>query len=113
MRRSVSCVPSKILSTKSGLSISFLSQVERGNSSLQIEGSRAIYVHLGGDFTGRALEPFHVTLPPQQMQDVVFNHPGEGFYYVIEGQVIITVDGKEFHLSKGDSIHFPSILDHT
>ncbi|WP_289139495.1 helix-turn-helix domain-containing protein [Brevibacillus reuszeri] len=141
----------KELSAKSGLSISFLSQVERGNSSLaitslqkiaevlnvpitaffeeqqnsqyfvpesdrkqfQIEGSSAIYVRLGGDFTGRALEPFHVTLHPGQKQEVVFNHPGEEFYYVIEGQVIFTVDGQEYHLTKGDSIHFPSTLDHT
>ncbi|HZG17169.1 MAG TPA: XRE family transcriptional regulator [Candidatus Bathyarchaeia archaeon] len=141
----------KDLSERSGLSISFLSQVERGNSSLaitslqkiaevlnvpittffeeqqnsqffvpeserkqfQIEGSSAIYVRLGGDFSGRALEPFHVTLPPRQKQDVVFNHPGEEFYYILEGQVIITVDGKEYHLFKGDSIHFPSTLDHT
>ncbi|MGD8189405.1 helix-turn-helix domain-containing protein [Brevibacillus ginsengisoli] len=141
----------KELSTLSGLSISFLSQVERGNSSLaitslqkiaevlnvpmttffeeqknqqyfvpeserkqfQIEGSNAIYVRLGGDFAGRALEPFHVTLPPRQKHDVVFNHPGEEFYYLLEGKVILNVDGQEYLLSKGDSIHFPSTLDHT
>lgn len=141
----------KDLSAKSGLSISFLSQVERGNSSLaitslqkiaevlnvpityffeeqanqhyfvpeqerktfQIEGSSAQYVRLGGNFAGRALEPFHITLPPRQKQEVVFNHPGEEFYYVLEGSVVITVDGKDYELKKGDTIHFPSTLDHT
>lgn len=141
----------KDLSQRSGLSISFLSQVERGNSSLaitslqkiaevlnvpityffedqtnqqyfvpeknrkqfQIEGSSAIYVRLGGEFAGRALEPFHVTLPPRQKHDIVFNHPGEELYYVLEGKVIISVDGVEYELSKGDSIHFPSTLDHS
>lgn len=140
----------KELSTLSGLSISFLSQVERGNSSLaitslqkiaevfnvpittffeepkneqyfvpesdrkqfQIEGSGATYVRLGGNFAGRALEPLLVTLPPLNKQELMFNHPGEEMYYVLEGEMILTVDGTEYHLSKGDSIHFPSTLDH-
>ncbi|MET3291549.1 UNVERIFIED_CONTAM: transcriptional regulator with XRE-family HTH domain [Brevibacillus sp. OAP136] len=140
----------KELSNLSGLSTSFLSQVERGNSSLaitslqkiaevlnvpittffeeqeneqyfvpesdrkqfQIAGSGSIYVRLGGEFTGRALEPLHVTLLPRQKQNYVFNHPGEEFYYVLAGELILTVDGTEYHLAKGDSIHFPSTLDH-
>ncbi|NEW09051.1 cupin domain-containing protein [Paenibacillus sp. SYP-B3998] len=141
----------KDLSIKTGLSISFLSQVERGNSSLaitslqkigealqvpityffeepandsyflpekerkrfQIGGSHVVYVRLGGDFPDRALEPIHITLPPQQQQEVAFNHPGEEFYFILEGKVVTVVDGKEHEMSKGDTIHFPSTLDHT
>lgn len=141
----------KGLSEKTGLSVSFLSQVERGSSSLaitslkkiadaletpitqffegltnhnysvkstdhkpfRIEGSSAEYVRLGGSFTGKALEPLHVTLSPGKPQDKVFSHPGEEFYYVLEGVVLFTVDGKEYILKVGDSIHFPSHLPHT
>jgi len=140
----------KEVSARTGLSISFLSQVERGNSSLAItslqkiaevyqvpityffeeqeprqyyvpaaerkplrmEGTAAEYVLLGGNFAGRALEPFHVTLPPGMKQEVAFNHPGEEFFYVLTGEVIITVDGQTYHLQQGDAVHFPSTLDH-
>jgi transcriptional regulator with XRE-family HTH domain len=140
----------KDLSEKTGLSISFLSQVERGSTSLaitslkkiadafevpitdffenesnqnflvkaehhkpfRIEGSDAEYTRLGGNFNGRSLEPIIVTLAPNLIQDNVFSHPGEEFYYVLEGAVIFTVDGKEYLLKARDSIHFPSNLPH-
>ncbi|MDA5107943.1 helix-turn-helix domain-containing protein [Brevibacillus thermoruber] len=140
----------KDLSEKTGLSVSFLSQVERGTTSLaitslkkiadafevpitaffenesnqnfvvkaesqkpfRIEGSGAEYTRLGGDFYGRELEPLLVTLSPNMIQDNVFNHPGEEFYYVLEGAVIFHVDGHEYLVKAGDSIHFPSKLPH-
>jgi transcriptional regulator with XRE-family HTH domain len=141
----------KDLSEKSGFSVSFLSQVERGNSSLaitslqkiaeclgvpityffevekdityhtpiekrqmlQIEGSPVKYVRIGGNFPDRALEPLLNVLPPGQMKHVAFQHPGEEFYYVVKGCVTIVVDGTEYHLEQGDTIHFPSSLLHT
>jgi len=140
----------KDLSEKTGLSVSFLSQVERGETSLaitslkkiadafavpitdffenesnqnfivklesqkpfRIEGSGAEYTRLGGNFNGRSLEPMIVTLAPGLVQDNVFSHPGEEFYFVLEGAVIFNVDGKEFLVKTGDSIHFPSNLPH-
>lgn len=141
----------KELSEKSGLSISFLSQVERGNSSLaitslqkiadvfnvsmssffestvsnsfftpvegrksfQIERSNSVFARLGGDFSGKVLEPIHIILAPRQEKDVVFNHPGEEFYYILKGSVLMTVGEKEYEMNEGDTIHFPSMLDHT
>ena len=141
----------KELSEKSGLSISFLSQVERGNSSLaitslqkiadvfnvsmssffentvsnsfftpvegrkafQIERSNAVFARLGGDFSGKVLEPIHIILAPRQEQDVVFNHPGEEFYYILKGKVLMMIGDKEYEMNEGDTIHFPSMLDHT
>ncbi|UTR11997.1 XRE family transcriptional regulator [Evansella sp. LMS18] len=141
----------KGLSEKTGLSVSFLSQVERGSSSIaitslkkisdalevqitdffenvsnrnfhvkqsehhtfRIEGSLAEYTRLGGNFTGRSLEPLLVSLAPgQPSSDKVFNHPGEEFYYVIEGVVLFTVEEKEYLVKAGDSIHFPSDIPH-
>ena len=140
----------KELSEKTGLSISFLSQVERGSTSLaitslkkiadalevpitdffeneenknfvvklesqkpfRIEGSNAEYIRLGGNFYGRSLEPLIVTLEPLFEGDV-FSHPGEEFYYILEGAVIFNVDGKEYLVKAGESIHFPSSLPHS
>ncbi|AET69414.1 putative transcriptional regulator [Desulfosporosinus orientis DSM 765] len=141
----------KELSEKTGLSISFLSQVERGNSSLaitslqkianvfnvsmssffettvtssfytpvaerkpfQIERSNSVFSRLGGNFAGKVLEPIHIVLSPQQGQDIVFNHPGEEFYYILKGTVQMMVGDKEYEMSEGDTIHFPSTLNHT
>ncbi|WP_040209102.1 helix-turn-helix domain-containing protein [Neobacillus jeddahensis] len=142
----------KDLSEKTDLSISFISQVERGATSLaitslkkiadalnvniteffeddkpnehyvvkaneqrpfQIKGSEFTYVRLGGQFNGRSLEPLLVTLAPNQTQTQEFGHSGEEFYYVVKGIVIFNVDGNEYMIREGDSIHFPSTLPHT
>ncbi|EGK12927.1 DNA-binding protein [Desmospora sp. 8437] len=140
----------KVLSERTGLSVSFLSQVERGSSSLAItslkkiadalgvpitrffeaefnhnyllkaeeqkpfrlEGSSAVYTRLNGEFGGRSLEPLLVTLAPKEKQ-ARDSHPGEEFYYVLKGAALFTVDGKEYFMREGDTIHFPSNLPHS
>ncbi len=79
----------------------------------RIEGSTAEYIRVGGEFSGRSLEPMLVTLDPGANSEATkYNHPGEEFYYVLEGTVIFNIDGHEFLVKKGDSIHFPSELTH-
>ncbi|MFS0644439.1 cupin domain-containing protein [Siminovitchia sp. 179-K 8D1 HS] len=39
-------------------------------------------------------------------------HPGEEFYYVLEGEVLIYINEKKYLLKKGDAIHFPSTIPH-
>lgn len=140
----------KELSEKTGLSVSFLSQVERGTSSLAITSLKKIadafgvkmihffeetedlnyavkkpsqkpfkigssdstYIKLSNNFADRKIEPFLVTLQPNQKEVESVNHPGEEFYYVMEGAVLITVDQTEYYLKKGEAIHFPSELPH-
>jgi transcriptional regulator with XRE-family HTH domain len=140
----------KQLSERTGLSVSFLSQVERGSSSLaitslkkisdgldvhishffqenrnqrytvkkedykpfRIEGSITEYIRLSGDFSGRRLEPMLVTLDPLQVQENVFSHPGEEFFFVLEGEVNVYVQGEEHLLKEGEAIHYPSSLEH-
>ncbi|WP_026695649.1 helix-turn-helix domain-containing protein [Peribacillus kribbensis] len=140
----------KELSEKTGLSVSFLSQVERGSSSIAItslkkiadavevpitsffedyannnyivraqeqkpfrlEGSGVVYTRLGGEFAGRTVEPLLLTIPPGQPGEKSTNHPGEEFYYVLEGELYFEVDGEEYTVKSGDSIHFPSTSTH-
>ncbi|MCL6633139.1 MAG: cupin domain-containing protein [Alicyclobacillus herbarius] len=139
------------LSERSGLSISFLSQVERGNSSLtitslqriaeafgipitsffettqnrnfvvraedqqpfKIEGSSTTYIRLAGNFIGRNLEPMIVELLPNQSLQQKYGHPGEEFYYVLEGKVLFQVEDHDYVLKEGDAIHFPSSIQHS
>lgn len=140
----------KDLSKKTELSVSFLSQIERGSSSLAItslkkiadalavpitfffdsetnhnymlpvkehkpfhlEGSSTTYTRLNGEFGGRTLEPLLVKLAPNQKQNQISNHPGEEFYYVLKGAALFQVDGKEYFVREGDSIHYPSEVPH-
>ncbi len=141
----------KDLSEKTDLSVSFLSQVENGASSLAItslkkiadalgvsmsyffevpavhnflinaadekpftiEGSESEFVRLSGDFPGRKLEVIMTTIPARhQHGGTSFNHPGEEFVYVLEGVLIVKLDGKEYLVKAGDAIHYPSNLDH-
>ena len=55
---------------------------------------------------------FQVTFPPGPTPEKNFSHPGEEFYYVLEGELLFEVDGREFLVKSGDSIHFPSTLYH-
>lgn len=139
------------LSDQTGFSISFLSQVERGLSSLSIsslrtlaqslgidlsvffpppvhgnyvtrtaaqqpfrlEGSDIDYVSLSGEFPARTLEPLLVTLPPNHRATEPFSHPGEEFGYIVTGDLTMLIDGNEYLLGPGDSIHFSSRTRHT
>ncbi|RKD23607.1 transcriptional regulator, XRE family with cupin sensor [Caminicella sporogenes DSM 14501] len=140
----------KDLSEKTGLSVSFLSQVERGSSSLaitslkkiadalnvpmsyffknfdnhkflvksseqkpfKIEGSNSEFIRLSGNFPDRILEAIIVTIPPGEKHGHKFNHPGEEFIYVLEGLLLVNLDGKDYIVKAGDSIHYPSEITH-
>lgn len=141
----------KDLSEKTGLSVSFLSQVENGASSLaitslkkiaealnvtinyffktpeihnflikaeeekifKIEGSNSEFVRLSGDFPTRQLESMLVIIPPEQQHGSRFNHPGEEFVYVLEGALIVNLNGTDYIVKAGDSIHYPSTTLHS
>lgn len=141
----------KDLSMKTGLSVSFLSQVENGYSSLaitslkkiaealnvtmnyffktpethnflvkfdeekafKIEGSNSEFIRISGDFPGRKIESMIVILPPKEMHGSRSNHPGEEFVYVLEGALIVNLDGTDYLVKAGDSIQYPSTTDHS
>lgn len=140
----------KELSEKTDLSVSFLSQVENGASSLaitslkkiaealdvpignffdvphqniyitdmahqkpfQIEGSSSSFIRMSGDFANRKLEAMMTIIPPNSHHGSCFNHPGEEFVYVLEGELLIILGGEERHIKAGSSIHYPSDIDH-
>lgn len=140
----------KELSEKAGLSVSFLSQVERGISSMTVTSLKNIadaldvslkelvdveeysgfvhkkdnqallgfessfnkYIRLSGKFENRQLEAMLVTMEPNFYDSEESTHEGEEFYYVLEGEGVFIVDGVEYKIRKGESIHYPSTLLH-
>ena len=66
-----------------------------------------------GSAKNRKMEPFLVTLTPTQVEEVSPNrHAGEEFFFVLEGEVQIDLDGHRSVLSPGDSIYYDSNIPH-
>ena len=76
-----------------------------------LDHAEVVYARLGGDFPTRTLEPLFVTYPPGYVSEAS-THAGEEFYYVLSGQLVITLHGEEYRLNAEDSMHFSSKLPH-
>ena len=44
--------------------------------------------------------------------EIMLNHPGQEFIYVIEGKLMITLDNSQYILEKGDNFYFNSTIAH-
>ncbi|WP_079504807.1 helix-turn-helix domain-containing protein [Mesobacillus jeotgali] len=127
----------KELAEGAGVSISFLSQVERGKSSVTLESLRKISEVLGvnpstffpsnnepvsgpsfhyRDLTQQVPNPdFHpilVTLPANQSDGQPFAHSGHEFVYVIEGTLTLQIGTKMIELQQGESWFFSASETH-
>ncbi len=71
------------------------------------------YKLLGGRGFNRSLEPVHVTIAPCDDTRDAYAHDGEEFVYVLSGELVFIVDGVEYRLGPGDSIHYQSTIAHT
>ena len=72
------------------------------------------YENLAYNFIHKKVEPFIVAVTPyQEDRTPEFNaHPGQEFNYVLEGNLMVIVDGHEIILNEGDSIYFDSGYQH-
>ena len=125
----------KQLSEESGLSIGFLSQLERGLSSIAIDSLaklatiRSFAMHcsqinpqivqylVNGNAQGFACLPriFHLmpsATTSSENQLEMNQHDGEEFIYVLEGILTVYLDGSEYCLNPGDSIQIHSQTPH-
>jgi transcriptional regulator with XRE-family HTH domain len=71
------------------------------------------YKLLGGRGFNSTLEPVHVTIAPCDDTRDAYAHEGEEFAYVLSGRLVFIVDGVEYRLEAGDSIHYQSTIPHT
>jgi len=72
------------------------------------------YQSLASGFQQRKAEPFIVTVEPksEDSQISLNTHEGQEFNYVLEGSLLLSIDGKELILNVGDSIYFDSGKKH-
>ena len=89
--------------------------VTRAGHGAKVERTAAYsYQDLAAGFAGRNIEPFIVTVEPNdRTKPVTINsHGGQEFNYVLEGQMEIFVDGHSVILNPGDSIMFDAMRPH-
>ncbi|MEI4770254.1 XRE family transcriptional regulator [Psychrobacillus sp. FJAT-51614] len=131
----------KVLARQTGVSISFLSQVERGRSSVTLESLKKIadalkvnptvffpenekekeleeirqqfyYKDLSCGIREATYSPILVTLQPGQNEGNAFSHGGHEFIFVIEGTLTVVVDDQKEELKEHQSIMFDANRTH-
>jgi mannose-6-phosphate isomerase-like protein (cupin superfamily) len=66
------------------------------------------YQALAAGFIGRKADPFIVTVEPtpENTPMSLNSHNGQEFNYVLEGKMLLSIDGHELTLNEGDSLYF-------
>lgn len=87
----------------------------RAGQGISIERTKAYkYQALAAGFINRTADPFIVTVEPKPEETPIqFNsHDGQEFNLVLEGRMMLNINGKELILNEGDSLYFNSKLPH-
>lgn len=87
----------------------------RRGAGVSVERTKAYkYQSLASGFRGRKIDPFIVTVEPKpEGMPIYFNtHEGQEFNLVIEGRMLLNLNGKELVLNAGDSLYFDSSIPH-
>jgi len=87
----------------------------RAGLGTAMERSKAYkYRSLAAGFAHRKADPFIVTIEPKpENKPIHLNvHVGQEFNYVLEGSMLLSLNGKELTLNEGDSIYFNSEKKH-
>ena len=89
--------------------------ITRAGKGVSVERQKAYkYEALAAGFRDRKIDPFIVTVEPAA-DDAPMHlncHPGQEMNYVLEGRLLIGLNGKEIVLNTGDSLYFDSGLPH-
>ena len=86
---------------------------ERRAEAVKVRTDRYSYRVLTPEATHKHLKGFHVSIDPaSDLEGAGYQHEGEEFVYVLNGQVNIKVGENINELSTGESLHFNSNLVH-
>lgn len=72
------------------------------------------YQSLAHNFIHKKAEPFLVTVEPNSTDGPISynSHPGQEFNYVLEGSLLVDLNGHELVLNEGDSLFFDASVNH-
>lgn len=72
---------------------------------LQFGSDPVVYTRLSGRHEERKMEALHIAVPPGQASPLS-HREGEGFWYILKGELEMWVGQEFFLLREGDSAHF-------
>lgn len=87
----------------------------RKGTGISVERTKVYkYQSLASGFRRRIADPFIVTVEPRPEDTPIYynTHDGQEFNLVIEGHLLLSINGKELILNEGDSLYFDSSLPH-
>lgn len=87
----------------------------RRGTGISVERTKAYkYESLASGFKNRTADPFIVTVEPKPESTPIYynTHSGQEFNMVLEGRLLLNINGKEIILNPGDSLYFDSSLPH-
>jgi transcriptional regulator with XRE-family HTH domain len=86
----------------------------KGQGTAMERTSAYKYQALAAGFIGRKADPFIVTVEPvpENLPMHLNSHSGQEFNLVLEGKLLLKIDGHELVLNEGDSLYFDSTLSH-
>ena len=87
----------------------------RKGTGISVERTKAYkYESLASGFRDRKADPFIVTVEPKPEETPIYynTHAGQEFNLVIEGRLLLDINGKELILNQGDCLYFDSSLPH-
>ncbi len=90
----------------------FITRKDKGVSVERVSAYK--YQSLTSGFTNNVAEVFVVTVEPKPMEDDFYQniHAGQEFNMILEGSMMLKINGKDLILNEGDSIYFDSSLPH-
>lgn len=89
--------------------------ITRAGAGVSVERRKAYkYEALASGFRDRKADPFIVTVEPSLADAPMHqnSHEGQEMNYVLEGRLLLSLNGKELTLNVGDSLYFDSSLPH-
>ncbi|WP_270179761.1 helix-turn-helix domain-containing protein [Alkalihalobacillus sp. CinArs1] len=130
----------KELANITGVSISFLSQVERGKSSVTLESLKKIadalhvnpgvffgedrsdqpneiskpfyYKNLSNGIEDAVFTPILVTLQPGESEGNAFSHDGHEFLFVVKGTLTVEIEDRLHSIQEQETIFFDANKKH-
>jgi transcriptional regulator with XRE-family HTH domain len=87
--------------------------VTRAAERRVVESSGQHFELLSARVPGLVLEPMLVHIPPGGQREPAAGHAGEEFAYVLSGELLYEVAGKEYRLGPGDSLFLRSNTPHS
>jgi len=89
--------------------------ITRAGAGVSVERRKAYkYEALASGFRDRKADPFIVTVEPAPADAPMHlnSHEGQEMNYMLEGRLLLSLNGKELVLNVGDSLYFDSSLPH-